>query len=611
MFKTSTKYLHKCFSSTRSLKSIASTSLLSLVLSCGGGSDSGSGIEPTNAIFEPGPAELSYCSTTSTYSPSHTITGSATYEARVASITGLGAAGAAKPIRFAEVRITDSTGSVAQCAETDVSGNFSFALPQDGNTYTISISSRGSNSSVNASVLTMPEQNIFYTISTTVVSDSSKSAGTINAPVTGDIEGGAFNIFDQIVETNIYLRAQVGTCSTDVDNCLDFTVAPKVSAYWRKGFNPNEYFGAPQSGLSFYLPSFSRLFILGGISGDTDNTDTDHFDNSVIIHEYGHFIEDVLSNSDSPGGAHNGNAVIDPRLAHSEAWGNFLQAAVLNPPGTTDPRYIDTRGNIDGSTQAFFFINLETAPLSGSGSDRPLNAGEGNFREFAITRFMWDVIDTVNDTDTLSGGFNEIWASMTSGNGYLNSNAEFRSLGFLNLIQTSLTNGGPLTDWSPLQASAQHQMSADTSDYAQFVATGGGCGSQNFNVVPAVVAGDTDVFSTSHLLLNNDFYHYRHTGGTLNLNLNYTTAAGTEADLDLYVYNERARFGVSTDISARSTDEKDGTLGDIETESVSASLPAGDYLINVNVYTQGGAVGSSTDYELLVEGARLCPSTLP
>ena len=40
------------------------------------------------------------------------------------------------------------------------------------------------------------------------------------------------------------------------------------------GFNPNYYFGAT-GGLSFYLPGYSRLFILGGINGDVNSSDTD------------------------------------------------------------------------------------------------------------------------------------------------------------------------------------------------------------------------------------------------------------------------------------------------------------------------------------------------
>src|SRR6185295_15313242 len=104
---------------------------------------------------------------------------------------------------------------------------------------------------------------------------------------------------------------------------------------------------------------------------DTDNSDTDHFDNSVIIHEYGHFLEDNMFNSDSPGGSHNGDKVIDPRLAWSEGWGNFIQGAVRNVA-----RYTDSLGNDDGTTRLIYDADMENAQI---GNDTPNANGEGNF----------------------------------------------------------------------------------------------------------------------------------------------------------------------------------------------------------------------------------------
>ena len=90
-----------------------------------------------------GPPELDYCSTTTVYASPATISGTATYQARQIVATGpaagqgLRGAGAAQPIRYAEVRVVNSSGQVVQCDETDATGNFSFNLPTGNDTFTV------------------------------------------------------------------------------------------------------------------------------------------------------------------------------------------------------------------------------------------------------------------------------------------------------------------------------------------------------------------------------------------------------------------------------------------------------------------------------------------
>jgi hypothetical protein len=330
-----------------------------------------------------------------------TITGSATYEARsYTAANGIGAIDPALPIRYAEIAVYNSSGDKIQCGETDVNGDFSIQLPTSNSQHTIRVLSRADNNFLKASVLNCPEENDPYYISTTVTPDASKSVGTINADAdnTGPMLGAAFNIYDQLLNANEFLRNEVGTCS--FTGCQDFTVAPKVQAYWVKGFNPNVYFDNSSSGLSFYLPGYRKLYILGGISDDIYYSDTDHFDNSVILHEYGHFLEDIYSNTDSPGGQHSGNSIIDPRLAWSEGWGNFIQAAIRD-----ESRYRDSEGTPNAAsptTTSSYILNIPIEnpdsacrfDSNSSGCDIPEFNGEGQFREFSITRYLWDLFDT-------------------------------------------------------------------------------------------------------------------------------------------------------------------------------------------------------------------------
>jgi hypothetical protein len=220
--------------------------------------------------------EKGYCSTVTTYTGSTvTIDGVAQYKARQPfgdkMAGGLGGAGAAQPIRYAEVRVTNTSGTLVQCDETDATGTYSFVLPQSSGTLTVTVTSRSNNSNVKAYIYDDPRYNNYYALTTTFTPDLTKTLATMTAEVTGAVLGGAFNILDQILKANEYLRAQVSNCSATFTGCSNFTVAPKSTVYWKLGFNPAEYYGSTSSGISFYLPGYSRLFILGGIEDDYDN----------------------------------------------------------------------------------------------------------------------------------------------------------------------------------------------------------------------------------------------------------------------------------------------------------------------------------------------------
>jgi hypothetical protein len=589
--------------------------VLILISACGCKSKSG-GSTSTGGRISPtynGPAETAYCTPGTSYANTITVTGTARYTRRNAwgnTVSGgLGSASTSgshpatiHPIRRAEIRVTDSSGNVVQCSETGSSGEINFTLPRGSAAYTVAVNSRSYNSYLKASVLNMPERNQFYSLQTTINAEADVNLGTaLTAVADGDVLGAAFNILDQLYEANVYLRAQIG----------GFTSAPKVLAYWERGYNPNSYFGST-SGLSFYLPGYSRLFILGGQDGDLNSSDTDHFDNSVIIHEYGHFLEDALFNSDSPGGSHNGNKIIDPRLAWSEGWGDFFQAAVLYGASST-PYYTDTMGNDDGTTDMYFHTSLETPPLSGGActglGDCPAGAGEGNFREFSVARLLWDSVDSTSDTqfsytDNLSGKFSQIWGVLVSGtNGFNDPVFAFRNAGHLHLGLSALYTS---TDYSSVRGVERHTGS--TVDYAQYVTTGSSC--SDFTLTPVTISGDNGSFSTSDLFRNNDFYHFwTATAGTITLEYEDANSVGPVADLDLYVYNESARFGVSSDMEGYSRLDPSASASATNIETVN-SVPAGTHLINVNAYTGSASVGTAVNYRLKFNGVRLCPTAI-
>ncbi len=73
------------------------------------------------------------------------------------------------------------------------------------------------------------------------------------------------------------------------------------------------------------------LFILG-----TADKDTDEFDRGVIGHEFGHYLQDILSYSDSPGGNHAKKEFKDASLAYGEGYGTAIGALLTGTPYYTD-----------------------------------------------------------------------------------------------------------------------------------------------------------------------------------------------------------------------------------------------------------------------------------
>lgn len=564
-----------------------------------------------------GPPELDFCTSQTSYPGGVTITGSVRYQYRAFSGTpplgGLGAIeSATKAVRLAEVEVQNSSGSRIQCGSTNREGQFSLVVPRNIGTVKVIVRSRAFQNDLRASIMNAPEKKQLYQLEAFAETVTNASVGTIEASAasSGSLEAGAFNILDQFLLAADYLRTQVGSCT--LAGCVPVSVIPKVEAFWEKGFNPGSYFGAGP--VSFYLPGFSRLFILGGVNGDVDSSDTDQFDNSVIIHEYGHFLEDVLSESDSPGGAHNGNSIIDPRLAWSEGWANFFQAAVLD-----DPFYRDTRGNVDGSTSYLFFSNLETASLGNDVSQAGVGgiAGEGNFREFSISRLLWDAVDPANEVnDDIADDFDSIWAVMSrSSGGWQSSLAAFRSVGLFHLFQSTLSGGA---DWVTLRG-AERQIN-NRSQYAQYVTPQVGCTGLNRSITPVSISGDNGSFSTSDRFRNNDFHHFYASANLTNaqFRLVYQDAdsSGSVADLDFYIYSESARFGVEEDILGFSRDEPSGGPSASQNEVVSlSSMPQGHYLINTFVFTGGASIGGEVNYAIqqFVGGSwvNLCDEVLP
>jgi hypothetical protein len=190
----------------------------------------------------------------------------------------------------------------------------------------------------------------------------------------------AFNILDQ------------GVIAMDVLRAMGETPV-QLNARWAQGSTQGTYY------------SNSTIFMLGSASDD------DGYDDTVILHEIGHFVEDRLSRTDSPGGAHDGSPT-DPNLAWSEGWATYFAMSVRG-----EPFYMDTNaggGWVEDSDDSA--TSMAAGALIGA-----------DVSENTVTEILWDIGDGGdNDDDLMSSATHVDVLGVTFG--YLAS-ATLRSVG--------------------------------------------------------------------------------------------------------------------------------------------------------------------------------------
>lgn len=612
-------------------------------------------VQPSNSSFIIDPASISpeetYSAATSNVTGLSTkIVATASYQ-RFDDTTGGGTPQAltsksSLPIRHAEVQILNSSGVVIQTGKTDGSGRIQdtqetltggaagILIPRPGSTanYTVRVNSRSFNSYARASVLDDPQRNRYYSISASFSVTSSDTSVNVTLPTatasyngsTQLLTGAAFSILDQVHTANAYMRSNSGNSSF---------VADKAVIFWKPGFDPGTGYLGTSSPVSFFLASpylgLARgVYIIGGQNGSVC-TDTDHFDQSIVLHEYGHFLENTYAGSDSPGGSHFGTSLIDPRLAWSEGVANFLQGAFLNRPF-----YWDTSSNSDcGSAVAMirFSIRAQTAgaePFSPTVQVTDVPAagvtGEGIFREFSISRALFKTItdSTLNpDGEWANVSFSRFWTAFTG----MMGTTGIRNMGMLlSPLRADInTNDNPKLARFDSVVSFERQA-ANSNWYATPLVTAAvsGCTPGSVPIqFPASGGLDSPTSSSlsTSLRRSNRYFLYTYNGVSANatVRLRYRknpadVTANPPYNLNLIVYNRShdfngvAPYGQVVASANTYPETSDPTYPGSETISLSSS---GTYLIRVQVT---GTLTSRAETQFYFErpnaGDWLCPN---
>gem|GEM_PF-1204322 len=277
-----------------------------------------------------------------------------------------------KPVRFAKAAVLDADSKqiLTDNLRTDAAGRVSFSVAVD-QAFIVRVYAESSGDGTASWGLRIVDNNgadqegsypLYVLESGAVNANAVTEAMTLQAEsgwgltkYTATRAAAPFAILDSMISATLYALSG--------RNSLVF--AP-VDVYWSVANTLGSV------GTSYY----SGAYIM--ILGDTE-VDTDEYDESVIVHEWGHYFQSILSRDDSIGGNHGGGDLLDMRVAFSEGWANAYSGLA-----TARDAYIDT----SGSQQAGGFgISLETELTEGQG------AVKGWYSEDSAQYLVYDLFD--------------------------------------------------------------------------------------------------------------------------------------------------------------------------------------------------------------------------
>jgi len=435
------------------------------------------------------------------------------------------------PIRSARVEVIDrSLQAIVAVSETDSNGQFRVPVPLEPD-LTIRVVSRlrtgelrvADNTSGNALYSITADVDARQTIPRIVIADNSRLSG-------------AFNILEMIQRSNDTIRL------------ADPTIVPApVSIFWSTRNTPRS--GNVAQGLvgtTYFNFTDNMAFVLGDRSADSDE-----FDDSVIIHEYAHMLASRFSRDDSPGAAHSVGDMLDPRVAWSEGWANFLSCAVRN-----DPNFRDSLGP-NGTTILKYDLENNVPP-----GDNP-----GFWSEASVDTLLWDLYDDHADTgDDVQYPLSLIWTAFTD----LRNDRFVYFPYFLERFLARSPESAPT-----LQAMAQLR----SIDFQPQIRP-----SVSMPFPKPINVGETAVgyvdslsYRRTNLMQSSHFFTFTTTGGAAAIRLDITgpgPGGNVNAnDLDLFLM----------DLNGKVVNRSDRGLNG-QSELISSPLAAGTYVVEIRSY---------------------------
>jgi hypothetical protein len=458
------------------------------------------------------------------------------------------------PVRNARIEVIDaSIRQVISVSESDAYGAFDVLVPPDATDLIIRAVSRLR--SLDLKVEDNTNGNQFYFIASPEL-DMREPPETVTL-VDRNRKSGAFNILEQIERANDFVHAADP----------QFTPFPLTVFWSEKNQNKTGSIKDGMVGTTFFNLASGTAYILGD-----RNTDSDEYDDSVLIHEYAHMLAAKFSRDDSIGGAHHLGDNLDPRVAWSEGWANFFSAAVRN-----DSVYRDSSG--PGGANVLRF-DLE--------DNYPPGSWTGYGSETSVQALLWDFFDDRSEPgDTVQFDFSQIWAAFT----------DMRDSHFVYLqhfLDRLIVRNPNVSD------SIQRMAQAQAIDFQPGVIPSITNPFPTFIAMNSSRSGELDSLSPRRMNLaqSSHFFNFTTNGGPVSIQLSVMlgTANNPNAnDLDLFLFDLNGKLIFKSDTGLNSQNELIPPI----------MLLPGPYVIEVRSYftsAKGNTVFNSGRYILRLLG---------
>lgn len=336
---------------------------------------------------------LSACGEDNTGTPV-TVQGTIQYEDKEYSASGFTGNTDFKPVRFAAVDLVDANGNVVGHTRSDEDGNYS--VSGTSNYLYVRVLAQ-TDLQAGAPIQVKNYAGEIYAVKHAVVPQG-------NDPLQLDLSislsvpaSGAFNILDVFTNGARYISQ------------LSSNSLPELTAVWQPFSSRYGTYYCAKVYLSSSCPQGRGVYLLGGYQSGGD---TDEYDDDVLYHEFGHYLEASLGILDSPGGRHYiTDNDSDIRLAWSEGFGGFIPGAVKSWLKQYDPQKLSTPQSLSSS----YFVDT-----SGSYAAISLDMGNPSARYCSYGRdcFVYStsevsVAKVLNQIDTVFGS--QAWWEAVAG----------------------------------------------------------------------------------------------------------------------------------------------------------------------------------------------------
>ena len=539
------------------LKNTVACFFLALALvACGGGSGGGNSGGNSGGI--------SCVNSGSSAFPSTAVSGKVTFDLVPVAVSGTQprlnyAAATRQPARAVVVEAIDcNTGQVLTTAATNATGDYTLVTPNNRSVVIRALAKINSlgNNAAPFSVVDNTDRGAQWATEGAVFGSGTVATLTQNLNAGSGWTGAAYDNTRRaagpfaILDT-LYQAAQKVIAS---DPAAAF---PALEINW----SPNNIASAGdlalgQIGTSYFTVRTTtsgtktrQIYILGFA-----NNDTDEYDRHVVAHEFGHYLQSAFSRDDSVGGLHGQNDRLDMRVAFSEGWGNAWSGIAL-----ANPVYADTNG--PGQIGGLSFN------VSQGDSTNP-----GWFKEASVQKVFWDF------SNSPAIGFKPMW------NAFKNGLTQSAALVGIHSYARAVADANPAAAPAISTILGAQSLALPSSAYAENESNFGAPALTNVNPIylnyGAVGSplGNICVGNAADPLRHgNKAGEFRYVRFNLAQpgprTISVVQTSGGASDPDFVLYNRTGGF-----LQAKS-DVRNA-------ETITASLPAGDYVLAITDYNQ-------------------------